>query len=201
MDNNYRKRTTDILPREVLANDGSSTDRASAKQHRAKNDFTHAHWYENGESTDVDGDLHEKNREIDRNEESWRVERGHAREKNREIDRNEESSRVERSHAAERARAAQREHEEEQAQRRHEHQENLRVRHHEREGCREHEEEQAQRRSEHQENLRVREAHRVSRERHKINLREAPMSVNQLNEQMKTQNKVERLKQEGKFKT
>lgn len=53
---------SDILPRAVLADDGSSTDAAESTQlHEAPN-YADSHWYKAGQSQDVHGDLQEENR-------------------------------------------------------------------------------------------------------------------------------------------
>jgi len=53
---------SDILPREVLEDDGSRSDRADAAKPERKPNYGDAHWYKTGEGSDPHGDLQEKNR-------------------------------------------------------------------------------------------------------------------------------------------
>jgi hypothetical protein len=52
----------DILPREVLEDDGSRSDRADAMRAHARPNYSDAHWYKTGQGSDPHGDLQEKNR-------------------------------------------------------------------------------------------------------------------------------------------
>lgn len=55
-------RTQDILPREVLEDDGSREDRQDANKARSDPNYSDAHWYKTGEGSDPHGDLQELNR-------------------------------------------------------------------------------------------------------------------------------------------
>ena len=53
---------SDILPREVLDNDGSLSDRADAERRSSPTNYADAHWYKAGQGSDPHGDLQDKNR-------------------------------------------------------------------------------------------------------------------------------------------
>ena len=55
-------RAQDILPREVLEDDGSREDRHDANKAQRDPNYSDAHWYKTGEGSDPHGDLQELNR-------------------------------------------------------------------------------------------------------------------------------------------
>eukprot|EP00960_Hanusia_phi_P011207 327781-Hanusia_phi.AAC.4 len=59
---------SDILPREVLEDDGSRIDREDAQRKSASPNYGNAHWYKAGQSADFHGDLQEENRNLERRE-------------------------------------------------------------------------------------------------------------------------------------
>jgi hypothetical protein len=52
----------DILPREVLEDDGSRTDYKDAEKPQSKPNYADSHWYKTGQGSDPHGDLQEQNR-------------------------------------------------------------------------------------------------------------------------------------------
>ena len=165
----------DILPRAVLADDGSATDRASARAKPVKNDYTDPHWYEDGQSADVNGDLKAEDERIDRGEKASHSEMQAAAERARVAHR----ARREAAEKENRAVKSEQRHErmEEAAEQRRDAEARARVRRHERE---------------------VREAHRASRAAREAHPPPAPLTLKQLHEELRSQNHEERLKQEGK---
>lgn len=83
----------DILPREVLEDDGSRSDRHDANRRQVNPNYSNAHWYKTGEGSDPHGDLQEKNRARRDHEE-------HEMQQQREVDE-------QREHEAEAARRQQ----------------------------------------------------------------------------------------------
>ena len=84
-------RAQDILPREVLEDDGSREDRQDANKARSDPNYSDAHWYKTGEGSDPHGDLQELNRERQqkemrkiRHQDEVDAEREHALEARRE---------------------------------------------------------------------------------------------------------------------
>ena len=65
-----------ILPREVLENDGSRTDRNDAEKPQRNPNYSDSHWYKTGQGSDPHGDLQEQNR-ARRYKEQRAVERQH----------------------------------------------------------------------------------------------------------------------------
>ena len=52
----------DILPREVLEDDGSRSDRHDAEKPQSNPNYSDSHWYKTGQGSDPHGDLQEQNR-------------------------------------------------------------------------------------------------------------------------------------------